>query len=144
MGASRDEGAKRLALIRAAGGVVTRPGPEGPEVVLVYRSDRDDWTLPKGKAFAGESDEDCAVREVEEETGLLCGLGTELPTTRYKDDKGRDKRVRYWRMSPVGGELAAEHEVDEAEWVRVDEAHRRLTYDRDREVLAALFSSARR
>ena len=35
----------------------------------------DDWSFPKGKAKAGETDEACALREVEEETGLLCELG---------------------------------------------------------------------
>jgi 8-oxo-dGTP pyrophosphatase MutT (NUDIX family) len=125
--ARAEKGTARLALIRAAGGIVTRRGAAAPEVVLVYRSDRDDWTFPKGKALAGESDEDCALREVEEETGLRCELEEELPTTAYADDKGRDKRVRYWHMSPIGGALAAENEVDEAEWIAVDEARRRLT-----------------
>ena len=144
MAARGEEGAARLALIRAAGGVVTRTGAAGPEVVLVYRSDRADWTFPKGKALPGESDEDCAVREVEEETGLRCELDAELPTTAYMDDKGRDKRVRYWRMIPVDGELAAENEVDDAEWVRVDDARRRLTYERDLNVLDALLANVER
>jgi 8-oxo-dGTP pyrophosphatase MutT (NUDIX family) len=144
MGRRRKEGAARLALIRAAGGVVTRSGATGLQVVLVYRSDRHDWTFPKGKALAGESDEDCALREVEEETGLRCDLELELPATAYVDDKGRDKRVRYWRMTPIGGELAADNEVDDAEWVFLDEARGRLTYERDREVLGALVSGALR
>jgi 8-oxo-dGTP pyrophosphatase MutT (NUDIX family) len=110
--------------------------------MLVYRSDRDDWTFPKGKALAGESDEDCALREVEEETGLRCELDEELLTTAYVDNKGRDKRVRYWRMTPVGGELRAENEVDEAEWVGLEEAGRRLTYTRDLDVLGALSSGS--
>jgi 8-oxo-dGTP diphosphatase len=53
------------------------------EILLVHRPRYDDWTLPKGKAAAGESDEQCALREVEEETGLRCTLGRELaPTVR--------------------------------------------------------------
>ena len=144
MATGGEEGTARLALIRAAGGVVTRHGAAGLEVVLVYRVDRDDWTFPKGKALSYESDEDCALREVEEETGLRCELEEELPTIEYADDKGRNKRVRYWRMSQIGGELAAEHEVDAAEWITVDEARRRLTYDRDLRVLSALLSSVER
>ena len=114
-----------------------KTGPQGAEVVLVHRPNRDDWSFPKGKALPGESDEECALREVEEETGLRCELGTELPATAYVDDKGRDKRVRYWHMTAIAGELAPEHEVDEAGWVGLDEARRRLTYDRDLDVLAA-------
>ena len=56
-------------MVRAAGGVVVRGDGDDREVVLVHRPKYDDWTLPKGKAEPGESDEDCAVREVEEETG---------------------------------------------------------------------------
>jgi 8-oxo-dGTP pyrophosphatase MutT (NUDIX family) len=59
-------------------------------VVLVHRPRYDDWTFPKGKAHRGESDEDCALREVEEETGLRCELGEELPSTAYLDGRGRD------------------------------------------------------
>src|SRR5918998_4427047 len=55
--------------IEAAGGVVT--GDDG-RVLLVHRPRYDDWTLPKGKLDAGESFEDAALREVEEETGLRC------------------------------------------------------------------------
>jgi 8-oxo-dGTP pyrophosphatase MutT (NUDIX family) len=59
-------------LIRAAGGVLIRPGGSGVEVLVVHRPKYDDWTFPKGKADRGESDEKCALREVEEETGLRC------------------------------------------------------------------------
>ena len=95
----------------------------------------DDWSFPKGKAEPGESDEECALREVEEETGLSCALGRELPSTAYTDPKGGRSVVRYWEMGVVGGELAFEHEVDDARWVTVDEAAELLSYPRDVEVL---------
>ena len=60
--------------IRASGGVVLRDGPNGPEVLVVHRPRYDDWSLPKGKREPGETDEQCAVREVEEETGVRCSL----------------------------------------------------------------------
>jgi len=66
--------------IRAAGGAVWRRSGEGPiEVVLIHRASYDDWSLPKGKVERGETDEIAAVREVEEEAGVLCRLGPELP-----------------------------------------------------------------
>ena len=49
-------------MIRAAGGIVVRDENGVREVVVVHRPAYDDWTLPKGKARKGESDEDCAVR----------------------------------------------------------------------------------
>jgi 8-oxo-dGTP diphosphatase len=108
------------------------------QVMLVHRPEYDDWTFPKGKVEPGESDEECAVREVEEETGLVCSLGRELPSTGYVDPKGRPKEVRYWVMNVVGGELRFEHEVDVARWVTPDEAAGLLSYERDLEVLAEL------
>ena len=87
-------------VVRAAGGVVTRGEP--PEVLVVHRPRYDDWSFPKGKAEPGERDEDCALREVEEETGLRCELREELPSTSYTDARGRPKRVRYWLMTPSG------------------------------------------
>ena len=107
----------------------------------MHRPAYDDWTFPKGKADPGERDEDCAVREVEEETGLRCVLGRELPSTAYDDAKGRPKVVRYWVMEVVGGALSFEHEVDEARWVTVAEAEELLTYERDLAVLCEATSS---
>jgi 8-oxo-dGTP pyrophosphatase MutT (NUDIX family) len=124
--------------VRAAGGLVVRDGDEGIEVLVVHRPKYGDWTLPKGKCEAEESDEDCARREVAEETGLECRLGEELPSTADRDSQGRHKRVRYWLMHPVGGELAFTHEVDTARWLTPGQAAALLTYDRDREVLAGL------
>ena len=68
------------------------------DVLLVHRPRYDDWTFPKGKADEDESDEDCALREVHEETGLRCALDEEIGVTEYVDAKGRPKRVRWWRM----------------------------------------------
>jgi 8-oxo-dGTP pyrophosphatase MutT (NUDIX family) len=127
-----------MALIRAAGGVVLRREGDDFEVVLVYRRRYRDWTFPKGKANPGESDEDCALREVEEETGLRCELGEELETTAYRDSKDREKIVRYWHMRVVEGELHPRNEIDAAEWIPVEDAVDRLSYRRDREVLAPL------
>jgi 8-oxo-dGTP pyrophosphatase MutT (NUDIX family) len=124
--------------VRAAGGIPIRELDDELEVLVVHRTQYDDWTFPKGKCEPGESDEDCAVREVEEETGLRCELGTELRSTFYTDGKGRPKTVRYWSMRVVGGKLAFDHEVAAARWLNAEEAARLLTYDRDVDLLGAL------
>ena len=120
--------------IDAAGGVVERDG----RVLLVHRPRYDDWTVPKGKLDPGESFEDAALREVEEETGVRCTLGRELPAARYEVN-GRPKLVRYWLMAPEA-ELGftPNDETDDLRWVSPDEARALLTYDRDRDVLAAI------
>ena len=56
---------KEIPLVVAAGGVVTN---DKGKVLFIYRNDK--WDLPKGKLDKGESIEDCAIREVEEETGV--------------------------------------------------------------------------
>lgn len=112
------------------------------EILVVHRPRYDDWSFPKGKLEQGETDEAAAVREVEEETGLRCALAGELETIRYRDGRGRAKTVRYWRMTPIGGELAPRNEVDDARFVSLDDARDVLTYARDRELLAALEARA--
>jgi 8-oxo-dGTP pyrophosphatase MutT (NUDIX family) len=135
---ARPARAEGTSLIRAAGGVVVREADGDVEVLLVHRPRYDDWTFPKGKARPGEADDACALREVEEETGLRCELGDELVQTIYLDGAGRSKRVRYWRMRPVGGELAFRNEVDKALWVSPEQARRVLSYERDLPVLRGL------
>jgi 8-oxo-dGTP pyrophosphatase MutT (NUDIX family) len=140
--ASRAQGLGLTRTVRAAGGVVARKRQDGEvEVVVVHRPKYDDWTFPKGKAHRGESDEACALREVEEETGLVCELVHELGATRYRDSRGREKRVRYWAMRPVGGRLGGAGEVDAARWLSPAEAEVVLTYDRDLDVLASFLAT---
>jgi 8-oxo-dGTP diphosphatase len=97
----------------------------------------EDWTLPKGKLEDGEEWEDAALREVEEETGLRCELGELVGNTRYVDSRGRNKEVRYFRMT-ADGEPFAQNEVDEVRWASLEEAPAILSYERDRELLSRL------
>jgi 8-oxo-dGTP diphosphatase len=130
-----------IPLVRAGGGVVWRPSATGEaEVLLVHRPKYDDWSLPKGKCEPGESDEDCARREVEEETGLRCALGPELTSSAYIDRKGRPKEVRWWVMTVLDGTFLPNEEVDEHRWLTVDEARSLLSYERDDAVLDAFVS----
>jgi 8-oxo-dGTP diphosphatase len=123
--------------VKASGGVVWRRGRDGPEVVLVHRPRYDDWSLPKGKLDAGETWEAAALREVAEEVGLRCRLGDELPPVRYRDNKGRDKAVRYWLMEPEDDAAAftPNDEVDEMRWIERAGAAALLSYPRDAELV---------
>ena len=122
--------------VLAAGGLVLRDG----QVAIVHRPRYDDWSLPKGKLDPGESFEEAALREVEEETGLKCRLKETLGDTSYRDRKDRAKLVRYFEMEPTAGEFTPNDEVDELRWLPLDEASAELTYDFDRELVAKKLS----
>jgi len=116
--------------LRTAGGLVVRAG----RVVVVHRPKYDDWAFPKGKLEDGESWEEAALREVEEETGLRCELGEYVGSTHYPMREGM-KEVRYYRMS-TDGEPQPRNEVDDLQWVTFDEAAGLLSYEYDRELLS--------
>jgi 8-oxo-dGTP diphosphatase len=124
-----------LTEIRAAGGLVLRDGA----VLLVHRPAYDDWTFPKGKLEPGESWEDAARREVEEETGIDCEPGDEVGRSFYTDSHGRAKEVRYYRMEPAG-EAEPRNEVDEVRWVAIEDASSLLSYERDRDLVTQVTS----
>jgi 8-oxo-dGTP pyrophosphatase MutT (NUDIX family) len=120
--------------ILAAGGIVHRSGDGGTEVLVIHRPKYEDWTLPKGKLDPGETSEEAAVREVEEETGIRATLGDYVGKNEYRDRHGRSKRVDYWLMEPEGeipAEFEPNDEVDEIRWLSVDDAGDLLTHRHD-------------
>ena len=122
-----------MSVVRAAGGLVVRAGADAPEVLLVHRPHHRDWVFPKGKVEEGESEEECALREVEEEAHVRCRLGPYVGETRYEAD-GRAKRVAYFQME-TKEEPRPGDKVDEVRWLPVSDAAALLTWERDRELL---------
>lgn len=109
-------------ILEAAGGVVYN---EQGELLLIFR--REYWDLPKGKIDPGESKEEAAVREVEEETGLQdIHLGPFLTETyhTYRSPKGKRilKRTYWYRMEAPKQELVpqAEEDIEQAIWQDLD------------------------
>jgi 8-oxo-dGTP pyrophosphatase MutT (NUDIX family) len=127
--------------IRAAGGIVRRRGAGGEqEIAIVHRPRYDDWALPKGKLDKGETDEQAALREVAEETGLRANLGDLAGRISYRDRHDRAKVVSYFFMTPESGAFEPNDEVDELRWVPLEEALELLTYDRDRELVQTVIA----
>ena len=130
--------------ILAAGGLVIDIETATPRVLLVHRPRYEDWSFPKGKLDPGETVEQAALREVEEETGLTCRIVRKLAVFRYDyrtRNKGqlRPKVVHYFLMEHVSGEIHVPgEEVDHAVWFGIDEAVKKLTYVQDRELLSLI------
>tara|TARA_X000000368_G_scaffold384763_1_gene343586 strand:- start:868 stop:1293 length:426 start_codon:yes stop_codon:yes gene_type:complete len=122
-------------LVLAAGGCIYN---DLGEVLLVHRPKYDDWSFPKGKLDKGESLEECALREVFEETGFTCELQDFIGTVAYQDRKGRQKEVHYWQMAVKEGFFQVNSEVDDICWVAGKHALEILTYHHDRDFLSSL------
>src|SRR5690625_7244597 len=94
MGKSRRE-------VLAAGAVVWRVVGRRLEVLLIHRPRYDDWSWPKGKLDSKDEPLPlCAVREVQEETGVPVLLGAKLPTVRYKLPGGAKKVCHFMAATP--------------------------------------------
>ena len=124
-------------LIRAAGALLWRQSPRGREIAVIYRDRHSDWTLPKGKLKQGETWEDAARREVREETTCDGKLGPFAGASTYSVE-GTPKLVLFWHMSLTRERrFRPGKESKKLEWLTVEEALARLTYDGERGVLMA-------
>lgn len=121
--------------VRAAGGVVWQLRRGKVEVAVIHRPSYDDWSLPKGKLDAGETELLAAVREVGEELGSHVAVSRRIGEVRY-DVAGGRKHVAYWAMRHLGGDFVPTAEVDAVHWLRPKAARDELSYDFDRRILA--------
>jgi 8-oxo-dGTP pyrophosphatase MutT (NUDIX family) len=123
----------------SAGGLVVDRTDGTPRVALIGRVDRRGrllWSLPKGHLEDGETAEDAAIREVEEETGIRGRVVAPLGTIDYwfvAEDRRIHKTVHHYLLEASGGELSdADLEVDEVAWVPLGELAGRLAYAGER------------
>jgi ADP-ribose pyrophosphatase YjhB (NUDIX family) len=127
----------------SAGGLVIDRTASVPRAALIARHDRRGrlvWSLPKGHLEAGESREDAAVREVEEETGIrgvvLAPLGT-IDFWFVAEQRRVHKTVHHFLLEAHGGELSdADIEVVEVAWVPLGEVAATLAYADERRLMS--------
>ena len=130
-------------VIKAAGGILQRSTPRGDEVMVVYRKRHQDWTLPRGKVKDGESFQEAAMREVEEETGCSCRIGNYLGTISYSDN-GVPKVVLFWKMAFLEDKGTRNYEeIGEALWLQLPAAIERLTHAQEKALLSRIGSLSR-
>jgi 8-oxo-dGTP pyrophosphatase MutT (NUDIX family) len=124
----------------SAGGVVVRQ-MRGRPFVAVVRVRDEILALPKGHPDGEESPEEAARREVREETGVEAELIEPLGDVRYWYVRGGErvaKIVAFFLFRYQSGSVADhDHEAEEALWIPLDEAPRRLAYKGEREMAEA-------
>ncbi|MDB9775026.1 NUDIX domain-containing protein [Vicingaceae bacterium] len=108
-----------LKVVPAAGGIVEN---QIGEWLFIFRNGK--WDLPKGKVEKDEEIQEAAVREVEEECGLLnARLGQGLPTTYHiywMNDEVVLKPTYWYKMSGVDGQKLVpqtEEGIEKVEWI---------------------------
>ena len=127
----------------SAGGVVYRHSGEQVEVALILVGPKARWQLPKGTAANQETQEETALREVREETGLLAELPELLDRIEYwfyAKHAGRRVRfhkfVYFYLMRYLSGDVNDhDHEVEEARWVEINVAIDCLAFESEREIV---------
>lgn len=126
----------------SAGGLVVDATDGVARAALIGRLDRRGrlrWSLPKGHVEAGETNEDAAIREVAEETGITGRVVAPLGTIDFwfvADGRRIHKTVHHYLMLALGGELSDEDvEVEQVEWVPLEELADRLAYDDERRLI---------
>lgn len=141
---------QQFVCIEAAGGVVLN---EKEEVLLIHR--RGSWDLPKGKIDDGETVEDAAVREVEEETGIgpvklgskiyMPDLSNEATYHSYPYKGQMALKVSYWFLMKYQGQKLpvpqTEEDIEAVLWVKPSDLHQYYTnmYGSVRDILEAVF-----
>ncbi len=123
----------------SAGGLVVDLSGEVPKGALIGRLDRSGrllWSLPKGHIEKGETAEQAAVREVEEETGISGEILAQLGTIDFwfvAEGRRIHKTVQHYLMRAVAGELSdADIEVSEVAWVPLPDITAQLAYPDER------------
>ena len=126
----------------SAGGVVYRREDDAIDLALAARRTRRGqlaWGLAKGAIEQGESDEQAAVREVLEETGLEAEVEADLGDIRYFyvwDGVRVRKRVHFFLMHATGGDVANhDSEMEDVRWFPLRTAMKRAAYKGEREVI---------
>ena len=124
---------------RSAGGLIVH----GSRILLISVLEGRRWQLPKGHIEEGETPEEAAVREVQEETGVSGRIRAPLPGVEYWFVDRRKRRIHktvdYFLLDYLSGDPANfdPEEVTSAEWMSWDEGIARLTFDNERRAVQA-------
>ena len=118
----------------SCGGLPVRHRDGKTEVLLIKQfAHKDAWGIPKGHMNDGETEEQCAAREVREEAGVQVTLGQRLPDVGMAF-RNEDKTVISWLCTVVGSEVPnhndPDSEVADARWFNIDALPQLHVYQR--------------
>jgi 8-oxo-dGTP pyrophosphatase MutT (NUDIX family) len=115
-------------------------------VLLIQHSQHGGWSFPKGWVEPGETPQQAAVREVEEESGVRAEILADLPSTRYffvNRERQRVAKTVTWYLMRYCGEGNQTHafEVSAVEWLPIEVVHSRLSYRNDKDLFSVALSA---
>lgn len=118
-------------------GAVVYKNEEGKVKFLIENMRLGHVSIPKGHIEEGETKEECAHREIKEETNLDVLLDTGFAhTISYSPKEGILKYVTFYLAKAVSDDIISQpEEVSSTEWVLPEEAVERVTFDTDKETL---------
>ncbi len=116
---------------------------EGPRVAVLHHRQWDEWRLPKGKLKAGESAQQAALREVEEELGVQAQVVRPLGSVSYDyrdpyDGRPVTKQVQFFLMTTprIVSDALETKTFDEVAWLPPEQAAGRLTFSSEQAMVA--------
>jgi ADP-ribose pyrophosphatase YjhB (NUDIX family) len=98
---------------------VTRVNGAGREILLIKRANdpgKGRWALPAGFVEYDEHPRDAAIRETREETGVIVEIDGLMEVFHRPDVGGLADIVIAYRAHPVGGDVRADDDADDAGW----------------------------
>lgn len=124
-------------------GVVVFKEENGKLFILLVHHNEGHWGIPKGHMENGECEEETAIREVHEETGILSEIiGNFKESINYLVKENVQKEVVFFIGRPIGGTLNnQDKEVQEAIWVEEENIFDVLIHDDVKELLKKAISS---
>ncbi|QPM68778.1 NUDIX hydrolase [Atribacter laminatus] len=125
--------------VQACGGIVRKFEGQNQYILLIRKKNSPLWTLPKGHQENHESDQETAIREVQEETGYQCNIektAGEIKFQYQKNGQSFFERVKYFVMIPENNINAFDtEEIEEVRWVEIKEAKNFLFYQNEKDLI---------
>ena len=122
---------------KSCGAIVYRKFHGNTELLLIKNQNGGHWSFPKGHVETGETEEETAVREIKEETGIDVILDTSFRRViTYAPKKEITKDVVYFLAKATSYEYTPqEEEIAKIKWVEINHATTILSYDNDRQLV---------